>query len=113
MDYRLAMLNHLEAFGRAVTGTDLKAPWPGFLAQRATLAAADEWLRALDPPPDPVLATKFGMMVTALLLAVDDVLRLFPDDPADHPAPKRYGMLTGTLLPEMRSLLEVPGKLLQ
>jgi hypothetical protein len=50
------------------------------------------------------------MAVVALLLAVEDVLRLFPDDPEDPPAAVRLAELTAQLLPELRILLEDPGE---
>jgi hypothetical protein len=105
MDYRSAMREHVEAIVRAVEATDPSAPLPGFLAQRAALSAADMWLRGLDPPPEPELAAQFGLTVVALLLAVEDVLRLWPDDPGDDPAPWRFGQLTARLLPPLRDLV--------
>ena len=110
MDHRQAMLDHLDAIGHAIAATDPNGPLPGFLAQRSALLAADAWLRGLDPQPDKRLAAQFGITVVALLLALEDVLRQFPEDPPDHPAPRRLGELTGQLLPELRSLLEEPGK---
>lgn len=104
---RQAMLGHLAAIEQAMA-LMARSPARSLLAQRATLLAADEWLRRLSPPADPELALKFGMFVTVLLLATEDVLRFWPEDPEDNPAAERAGELAGRLLPEIRAILEDP-----
>jgi hypothetical protein len=100
------MRRHWAAIEAAISRTP-SSVWPGFLEQRAALMAADAWVRGLNPPTNPDLAMRFGLAVTLILLGVEDVLRLWPDDDdPDGAVPRRLGVLTGTLLGEMREDLE-------